>query len=326
MINYERLITLHRLLLAHREPVSTAVIQERLGCSRATVMRVIADLRDISGDPIPYDRFGSGFRYQRPRELRRELPYPWFGEAELRALLVIRHQLQQTQPGLFAELLAPLEQRLTQLLSPDELQPEELAKRVRLLSLGRAAKAVANHFPRCAEAVLRRRRLMIRYRSRTQDESLDREVSPCRLVCYRDNWYLDGWCHKREGLRRFAVDRILEASVLPGDAFDISDTQLDQQFGAVFGIFSGPPAATAVLRFSPVRARWVADEIWPGQVAARFLEDGRYELQVAYGDPTELLMEILKHVPEVEVLAPASLRQAVAARLHAALQLFSSVS
>lgn len=326
MLNYERLIALHRLLLGKRAPLATATIQERLGCSRATVMRLIAELRHLSGDPVPYDRFTRGFTYSQPRELKRELPYPWFGDAELRALLVIRHQLQQTQPGLLAELLAPLEQRLLQLLSPEEVQPAELAKRVRLLSPRRAATAAPYRFPLCAEAVFRRHRLMIHYRSRTRDECLEREISPIRLIAYRDNWYLDAWCHLREGLRRFAVERIAEAGVVPGEALDLTEAELDEQLGEVFGIFAGPAAGTAVLRFSPMRARWVADETWPGQKAARFLADGRYELHVAYGDSTELIMEILKYVPEVEVIEPAELRHAVTERLRSALKIFTTVS
>ena len=323
MVKLERLIALHRLLIGQRAAVSTALLQERLGCSRATVMRMIAALRDISGDPIPYDRFVHGFRYQQPRDLRQALPYPWLNDAELRALLVVRHQLEQTQPGLLTELLAPLEQRLMQLLSPDGVRPEELARRIRLLSLGRAKELPLVFFSDCAEAVFRRRRLAVRYRSRTRDESLERELSPCRLVFYRDNWYLDAWCHLRDGPRRFAVERLVDATVLATEARDLSEEELDEQLGAVFGIFSGPATATAVLRFSAVRARWVADESWPGQRAARFLDDGRYEVEIAYGDPTELIMEILRHAPDVEVLEPSELRQAVADRLRAGLEIFS---
>jgi predicted DNA-binding transcriptional regulator YafY len=36
----------------------------------------------------------------------------------------------------------------------------------------------------------------------------EREVSPQRLVHYRDNWYLDAWCHLREDVRSFSIDAI----------------------------------------------------------------------------------------------------------------------
>ncbi|MDT8429578.1 MAG: WYL domain-containing protein [Pseudomonadales bacterium] len=48
----------------------------------------------------------------------------------------------------------------------------------------------------------------IKYSSRSKEELSERWVSPQRLVYYRDNWYLDAWCHLREGLRMFSIDRL----------------------------------------------------------------------------------------------------------------------
>ena len=88
-------------------------------------------------------------------------------------------------------------------------------------------------------------------------------------------------------------------------------TELDENFASSYGIFSGKPKDTAVLRFSAERARWVADEQWHPQQIGKFLHDGRYELQLPYADSRELIMDILKHGAEVEVILPAVLRQAV---------------
>jgi predicted DNA-binding transcriptional regulator YafY len=326
MRNFGRLLELHRLLLGQRVPVSSARIQESLGCSRATVMRLIADLRDVSRDPIPYDRFSRGFSYLQPDELRHGLPYLWFSGAELHALLVIRHQLQQMQPGLLAEMMAPLEQRLEQLLGSDDIGAEAICKRIRVISGSRSMIATTSFFPQCAEAVLRRRRLAIHYRSRTTDQSIEREISPCRLVAYRDNWYMDAWCHLRDGLRRFAVERIADGRLLPSSAMDVPEEALDTLDVSGFGIFSGPSTATAVLRFTSRAARWIADETWHPKQVGRFMADERFELRVPYGEPMELMMEIMKHIPEVEVVEPIALRQAIETRLRTGLNLFSGVS
>ena len=42
-------------------------------------------------------------------------------------------------------------------------------------------------------------------------------------------------------------------------------------------------------------AQWVANEEWHAQQKAHWRDDGRYELQVPYSDPTELAMDILRH-------------------------------
>ena len=85
-------------------------------------------------------------------------------------------------------------------------------------------------------------------------------------------------------------------------------------------LLSGKADQTAVLRFTPERARWVADEKWhPGQQSER-LPDGVYELRIPYHDPRELVMDILRHGPHVKVVAPAALQAAVEQQLRQAWQ------
>mgnify|MGYP001029072094 CR=1 FL=1 len=74
-----------------------------------------------------------------------------------------------------------------------------------------------------------------------------------------------------------------------------------------------------MLRFTADAARWVADERWHAEQRGHFLLDGGYELTVPYGNPTELVMDILKYGAEVEVVAPEDLRALVKTRLAAAL-------
>ena len=128
---------------------------------------------------------------------------------------------------------------------------------------------------------------------------------------YRDNWYLDGWCHLRNELRAFAVDAIRDVRVLDRPAVDIDDADLDRELGSGYGIFSGASVRWASLVFSSERARWVANERWHPAQHGRFLDDGRYELTLPYSREPELIMDILRHGRHVTVLAPESLRAAV---------------
>ena len=105
-------------------------------------------------------------------------------------------------------------------------------------------------------------------------------------------------------------------------AREITDKTLDETLGAGFGIFSGKKTRTAVLRFSPVRARWVSRETWHAVQDGHFELDGAYLLTVPYSDPRELVMDILKYGADVEVLAPASLRKQVSEQLRSASALY----
>ena len=131
---------------------------------------------------------------------------------------------------------------------------------------------------------------------------------------------MDGYCHLRRGLRTFSVDRVRSAREIEEAADTIPDKELDEYFASSYGIFSGKANKTAVLRFSAGHARWVADERWHPNQVGQFLTDGRYELRIPYRDPRELVMDILRHGPDVAVVAPDALRDEVTERLRRALQ------
>ena len=62
MDRYERILGLHRILKSARYPVTVPRLQEELACSRATVYRDLAFLRDALMAPIIGDG-EAGFRY-----------------------------------------------------------------------------------------------------------------------------------------------------------------------------------------------------------------------------------------------------------------------
>ncbi len=318
MDRLQRIYKLHQVIAAHRLPVPQNVLQEKLECSRATVTRVIEEMRLHFNAPLKYDRERNGYYYDTGSGEIFELPGVWFNATELYALLTTQQLLEQAQPGLLDSHLKPLKQFLEKILASEHLGSGEISKRVRILRMA-GRKIPSEHFQTVAGALLQRKRLAIRYHSRSDNTETRREISPQRLTHYRDNWYLDAWCHQRNALRSFAVDRLREAKLLDQAAQNITEEKLDAHFASSYGIFAGTPEHIAVLRFTPERARWVADEQWHPQQQGRILEDGRYELRIPYSDPRELIMDILKHGPEVEVIEPEALRNAVAEQLKNAL-------
>ncbi|MCE7902273.1 MAG: transcriptional regulator [Gammaproteobacteria bacterium PRO9] len=325
MDKYDRIFELHRALAGRRTPVSAEDLQARLECSRATLYRIIAFLRDRLGAPIEHDTDRAGFIYAPTPDGRPyELPGLWFSAAELQALVAFRQLLENVDGGLLAEHLRPAAQRIEQLLRDGRLRLDEAPKRIRLL--GGVGRQPGPAFDAVAAAVLQRQRLRFAYRGRARDTETRRDVSPQRLAHYRDNWYLDAFDHGRQALRTFAVDRIANPETTGESARDIPDGELDQHLASAFGIFAGKANKEALLRFSAERARWVADERWHPQQTGQYLTDGRYELRVPYREPTELVMEILRHGAEVEVVAPAALREQVRESLEAALGRYGKAS
>ena len=314
---FDRIYCLHRILRQSRYPVPRHVLQEQLECSRATIIRVIRDMRDCLGAPIEYDRDASGYHYNRADGQPYELPGLWFNASELHALLAVQRLLAELQPGLLESHIAPLRERIERILKSRDNSQGDINSRIRILSMA-SRRVDPAHFPVVADAVLRRKRLNIIYHGRADNKTTERMISPQRLAHYRDNWYLDAWDHGKRALRSFSVDRLRHVQVLDKPAKEISESKLNAHFASAFGIFAGKPKHTAVLRFTPERSRWVADETWHPKQKGRF--DGEhYVLEVPYADHRELVMEILKHGPEVEVIAPEALRAEVVNSLSKAL-------
>ena len=311
-------------LLRSRHFVSMQDFMSELGVSRATFKRDLEYLRDRMCAPIVYDRDQKayGFDPAVADSTLWQLPGLWFSADELQALLTMDRLLGDLQPGVLSELIAPLRKRLRGLLESGEHSAEDIARRIKILSMGSRRVAPA-HFRTIATAVLTRKRLRLRHQRRQDGEVIDREVSPQRLVHYRDNWYLDAWCHKRQALRTFGLDAIETAMVVPDkDVKEISEDTLERHFASGYGIFAGSATRDAVLQFGASSARWVSRETWhPEQIGTPQL-DGTYLLQFPYSQEPELVMDILKYGADVQVLAPESLRNAVAERLRAAAMLY----
>ncbi len=313
MDRFDRIFELNRILGSSRYPVSRQQLEEKLECSRATVKRLIDEMRLYLNAPIVYDRKLKGYRYEAQAGEMYELPGLWFSASELQALLSVQQLFQQVQPGLLESHLQPLRRRIDQLLSQQHAGAEELPKRIRILQA--AARPPGPYFSLLAGALAGRKKVHLSYFSRADDSTTERQISPQRMTHYRDNWYLDGWCHLRDGLRTFSLDAIRGARLLPEPAVEIPDEELEHHFSSAYGIFSGQSDKLAVVRFSRERARWVAQEQWHPQQQSRWLEDGRYELSIPYCHPGELVMDLLRYGPDVEVVRPEALRNEIQARL-----------
>jgi predicted DNA-binding transcriptional regulator YafY len=291
---------------------------EALDVSRATFKRDMEYLRDRLHAPIVWDRAAGGYRFDAApsKGPAYALPGLWFSADEAYALLAAQKLLSEIEPGILAAHIAPLQARLGALLESTGHAAQEITRRVRILSMARR-RIEPRCFAEVAQALLIRRRIEITAFNRARNEVNTRIVSPQRLVHYRDNWYLDAFCHWRRALRSFSLDTLQRVKAMNEPAREIPEKTLDAHYASAYGIFSGRPKARAVLRFSPERARWVGSEVWHPEQKSEWLPDGSYRLTVPYADERELMMDILRHGRHVMVEAPASLRRRLAEEIAA---------
>lgn len=298
-------------LLNERKVVPMQTFLDELEVSLATFKRDLEYLRERFNAPIIWDRDAGGYRFEiSTTGPRYELPGLWFNASEVIALLTMQQLLKNLEPGLLSAHVEPLLTRLRAIMGEGDFPAESIEQRIRF---HRQAARIhdSKHFAPIATGVLERRKLTIVHYVRSRDETIVREVSPQRLTFYREAWYLDAWCHLRTELRSFALDAIRSVTLGTQKAKEVAPREIRRVLDGGYGIFSGNEVTWAELEFSPEQARWVSKEVWHPDQQGQTLEDGRYLLSVPFSNPTELCMDILRHIPAVKVISPDSLRERV---------------
>lgn len=307
----------HAYFKARRYASSKSDILQHLQCSESTLKRTLKALREEYGAPLVYERQHDGYRY-RDEKFELDAPGFWLNPPTLLALLGMQKLLAQLRLDFLNQPLSLLGKQIEHCLRKHHFNPQHL-DRIRILPINARIHDQAQ-FQRITAALLQRQCLYLTYYARGSDQTSERIVSPQRLAHYKDNWYLDAWCHLRGQMRMFALDGIHDVRPDDTPCIEIAEDELETWLATGYGIFSGHATHTATLVFSAQRARWVAAESWHPNQQASWLADGRYQLDIPYSDARELLMDIQRHLPEVEVVAPPELKHALLQHLQQAIK------
>jgi predicted DNA-binding transcriptional regulator YafY len=198
-----RLLTVLELLQS-RKQISGTEIARRLEINGRTVRRYIVMLQDM-GIPVEAERGPYG-AYQLQRGYK--LPPLMFTDAEAIALTL----------GLIAmrEFRFPVDVAAVEgaLAKTERVMPEKLLKQAR--SLQEAITFNVRPPPTLLQsdlvatlssAIQDRKQVFLRYQSWNGEES-ERAFDAYGIVFNEGYWYTAGYCHLREGLRTFRLDRV----------------------------------------------------------------------------------------------------------------------
>jgi len=322
MNKLDRYQQLHRIFSSRKTPISKSALAEKLECSAKTIERYIDELRDFFQAPIVYDQALRGWHYDPGSSDQFELPGLWLTASDIQSLLLLLEMLNRYSHGLISDELSSINQQIQALLKARGIAYDELQDKIRILPQGQRVLPDTRLY-HCFSSLIDKQRLNLSYQD-FNGQSSQREISPQRLIYYRDNWYLDAYCHLRQALRSFALARINTLVSCKQAAQVVAPEQLDEHFRQGYGVFAGAAKYTAQLRCLPPIAHDIAQQQWHSQQHGEWDEQD-YLLTIPYSDHRELILDILKHTPNIYVEQPAELRQQVQQRLQAGLEQYAQL-
>lgn len=302
-----RLLTL--LMLLQRQPnQQAAALAAALGVSVRTLHRYLTMLEEM-GIPIYSERgpYG-GFSLVRGYKL----PPLVFTPEEAVALYLGIRLVRELWGALYATAAAGALAKLNNVL-PDEQRQEVAWAQRTLVATGMhrtPPEIVAIHLAPLRQAIHDQHQVVIGYQGRTQPETTTRTVDPYALVHRWGWWYLVGYCHLRQAVRSFRLDRISQLQMLASTFVQPADFDINAYLATEL---TAQPQQRVQLRFAPDAAQVVQDSRYLWETISE-AADGSFVVTLVTPDLQWAASTVLAYAGLATVLEPVALRTLVRER------------
>lgn len=167
--------------------------------------------------------------------------------------------------------------------------------------------------------------LKIAYRKYTSDEVSEYTLQPYAVKESARRWYLVAWCHEREAVRVYGLDRIVNLEHTGRQFRMPQDFDVDALFATNFGVYlSSERPVEIVFKASVKEAGYLRDlPIHPSQKETG--NDGERITFSIFVRPNEsLLMELFRLGSRIEVVSPDPIREKLMSEASALSELYGS--
>ncbi|HHX50811.1 MAG TPA: WYL domain-containing protein [Clostridia bacterium] len=172
-------------------------------------------------------------------------------------------------------------------------------------------------------AVQNRTTVWMRYFSLSRNETRERQVDPYHLRYYQGAWYLIAFCHLRQEIRIFAVDRIRELRHTGEEFEPLPGFSLQAYLEGSLGIEVGAYSQEVVILFDSHQARWIRERQWHPSQVLEPRSDGSLTLRLTVSGLGEVKRWVLSFGRHAEILSPRSLRQQIEEEIQAMVSQYS---
>jgi predicted DNA-binding transcriptional regulator YafY len=292
---FDSLITILRKL-DNKEKITVHSLMNDLEVAERTAYRYIQTLQ-VAGFPIVYDRNKESYMFSENYKLSK----PDLTVEETLAFALAKKLLGNFGTGM-EESLKSIEQKLS---VKEPALPQHIVLKAEKLS-----PIVEGYLGAIYQAIKNFQRIKLNYQALHSDEKTERKVDPYYLFFQDDFWHLRGYCHLREELRTFALDRITSLKTLKEYFIPKGISSEDELSGAFGNILDGEPVLV-VLRFDAEIKAHVLRKKWHQSQKENELNDGRIEMRFEVNGIEGIKQWIYKWIPYVEVIEPKELKEEI---------------
>lgn len=308
----ERLLNLDALLRSGKR-YTAQTLAEQLEVSERTIRSDIDFLRDRYHAPIEFNK-QQGYHYT---DSEWRLPTITLSKGELFALTIGARMLEAYAGSPYAQDLRSAINRLSERLPEQSwVNLQQLADERILFRSGAAIDLNPDVWHQLEEACQSQKTVQMTYYTASRDATSDRKLDPYVLHIYRGtNPYVIGYCHQRQEIRWFRVDRIKSIQVLsetfvPDPTFDARD-HLEMIFQHEAG---GVPQPVSIW-FDKATAPYIRERRWHPTQEIQENEDGSLTLHMMVRGMNDLKRWILGYGKGAIVREPPELVELVKAEV-----------
>ena len=296
-------------MLQSRRSYTVQDLADELEVSRRTIFR---DLNMLEMAHIPYYYDGDSGGYQISQHFF--LPPINLTLTEALAMLILAGRMRSSQR------LPLLSEGARAAVKLESALPASIRRHVGSVidklsvSLGPVA---AHHgleplFDQLADAIVRRRACRMVYISFHEKKQITTTVRPLRLLFLSRAWYLIAHSARHRENRTFKLGRIRKLTVTDRTFDEPKDVDAGDYFGQAWSMIPEGKLHDVHLHFERKVAGNVAEVRWHHSQRVEWNDDGSMDFRVRVDGLREITWWILGYGKEVEVIAPRSLRKAVA--------------
>lgn len=315
-----RIYEIDKLIRAKKYP-NARTLAERFEVSLRTAERDLALMKDL-GAHLVYNHVRKGYEYEGDDFA---LPPLKLTQGELLAIFVGINVLGQYKGTTYEEPLRLAFQKMLVML-PDHVSVDfgsiDRSISFDIEPLRGDEQAVASRFEVLNRCINERRQVEMDYYTASRDERLVRKVGPLHLRYFSGAWYLIAYCHFREEVRVFALDRIYELRPLEtGFAFP-DGFSITEFLGDAWRIERGAAPVDVAIRFDRHQARWIREKTWHPSQKLEEEPDGSLLMRFRVGGLGEVRRWVMQFGAHAVVLEPPQLREDIARQVEGMTEIY----